>query len=427
MVKEPQLDAAPKNERVQLHDAQTHYGILVCPSTDVRCANGRPNWRKTPPLMTFDQSKQLSIAGTGRDLIVASACARQDGDVGASIATFPATRFYGSKRRLLDWIYRCLKDLTFETVLDGFGGTASVSLLFQAMGRKVTFHDGLLSNTIAANALLVERISVEDACALSAFVDAIKPTRGFVSKTFAGMYYTASENRWLDGAATAIHEMRDSGRRSIYLYCLFQACLRKRPFNLFHRANLSLRLNRDVERTFGNWVTWERSFPELMKVAALDLVALSSDQSPAPVILPHGDIAALRGHYDLVYLDPPYVNKSKVTDDYLQRYHFLEGLSQYHDWERRLDLASPLKSLRSCSYIKEWQNRRHFKDRLFGVISAHKRSIVVLSYLAGAFPSQREITAYFKANFRHVRIHKKQLGHALAKSKKTELIFVGSN
>lgn len=70
-------------------------------------------------------------------------------DIETLIASFPKTRFYGSKRRLLGWIYDALKDLPFNTVLDGFGGTASVSLLFKAMGKEVTYHDGLLFNTIS--------------------------------------------------------------------------------------------------------------------------------------------------------------------------------------------------------------------------------------------------------------------------------------
>ncbi len=52
-------------------------------------------------------------------------------DIVPFLSSFPKTRYYGSKRRLLDWIYHALKDLPFNSVLDGFGGTASVSLLFK--------------------------------------------------------------------------------------------------------------------------------------------------------------------------------------------------------------------------------------------------------------------------------------------------------
>lgn len=58
----------------------------------------------------------------------------------------PTTRYQGSKRSILLWIYENLKSLPFDTVLDGFGGTGSVSYLFELMNKKVTFNDILPSN-----------------------------------------------------------------------------------------------------------------------------------------------------------------------------------------------------------------------------------------------------------------------------------------
>jgi len=130
-------------------------------------------------------------------------------DIAPLISSFPKTRYYGSKRRLLEWIYHAVKDLPFNSVLDGFGGTSSVSLLFKIMGKEVTFHDGLLCNTIIAQALLADKFPFADIGEAHLFIDSIKPSRGFISKTFAGMYYTDKENRWLDGAAMAIHQLTD--------------------------------------------------------------------------------------------------------------------------------------------------------------------------------------------------------------------------
>lgn len=348
-------------------------------------------------------------------------------DIAPLISSFPKTRYYGSKRRLLDWIYHAVKDLPFNNVLDGFGGTASVSLLFKMMGKEVTFHDGLLCNTIAAQALLADKLPFKNIGEAHSFIDDIKPCRGFISKTFAGMYYTDKENRWLDGAATAIHELKSPAKRSVYLYCLFQACLKKRPFNLFHRANLNLRLNRDVTRSFGNLVTWETPFPVLMKAVLPDVIKVSKLATQPVTILPHGDIGRLKAGYDLVYLDPPYVSESRTSDDYLRRYHFLEGLSSYADWENELSNTSYIKSLQPRQYISEWQDKHTFRERLFDVISKHNHSIVVLSYLAGAYPTEEEIAGHFRKNFHHVSVLKKDFCHALAKEKKVELLFIGSN
>lgn len=348
-------------------------------------------------------------------------------DMDSVIARFPKTRYYGSKRRLLGWIYRALKDLPFNTVLDGFGGTASVSLLFKAMGKQVNFHDGLHCNTVAAQALLADKIPFAEIAEAYDFIDQIKPNNGFISKTFSEMYYTNEENRWLDGAAKAIHQIADPIERSIYFYCLFQACLKKRPFNLFHRANLNLRLNPNVTRSFGNWVTWEKQFSELMKESFQDIQEIIKPAKQVVNILPHGDISRLDTGYDLIYLDPPYVGLTKSSEDYLKRYHFLEGLSKYKEWNKAIDQNSSIKAFKSISHISEWQNKREFRERLFDVINKHNQSIVVLSYLSGAYPSEKEIAEHFRKNFRHVSILKKDFCHALAKDKKIELLFIGSN
>lgn len=348
-------------------------------------------------------------------------------DVVSLMSHFPKTRYYGSKRRLLDWIYHALKDLPFNTVLDGFGGTASVSLLFKMMGKEVTFHDGLLCNTIPAQALLADKLPFSNVREAHLFINDITPRSGFISNTFAGMYYTDEENCWLDGAASAIHEIEDRVKKSVYLYCLFQACLKKRPFNLFHRANLNLRLNPHVHRSFGNYVTWEKPFPDLMKANLSDALLAIKPTIQSAIILPPGDICRLDAGYDLVYLDPPYVSESTCGEDYLKRYHFLEGLSNYSCWENEINSASSIKAFKPRSYISEWQSKRMFRELLFDLIHVHRQSIVVLSYLAGAYPYENEIAEHFRNNFQSVRVLRKGLSHAMAKENKIELLFIGSN
>ena len=50
----------------------------------------------------------------------------------------PTTRYQGSKRKILPWLYECLRNYEFHTVLDAFGGTGMVSYLFKRMGKRVT-------------------------------------------------------------------------------------------------------------------------------------------------------------------------------------------------------------------------------------------------------------------------------------------------
>lgn len=375
--------------------------------------------------MTFDFFPTETVdCATG--LSIQSPKLYNDAEIELAISKFPKTRYYGSKRRLLSWIYHAIKGLPFNTVLDGFGGTASVSLLFKAMGKKVYYHDALLCNTISAQALLANELPFSGISDTHQFIDNIRPEYGFIANTFPNMYYTDDENQWLDGAAKAIQAVDDPLQRSAYFYCLFQACLKKRPFNLFHRANLNLRLNKEVNRSFGNLTTWEKEFSSLMKESINDLTNIRKCKTTS-IILEPGDITRLDPGYDLVYFDPPYVGKSKTGDDYLRRYHFLEGLSIYNKWKNNINSGSLNKTFQPIDHLINWQSKKAFRELLYDAIEKHNRSIVVLSYISNAYPEEKDISAFFSSTFRRSYVLKKDFCHALAKEKKEELLFIGLN
>ena len=221
------------------------------------------------------------------------------------IKTFPTTRYYGSKRKLISWIFENIKHLKFETVLDGFGGTASVSLLFKSMGKNVTYHDAFNFNTYTASAVLSNKMHLGKT-KFRETLQAVEPIEGVISKHFRNIFYTNNENRWLDGFMKKMKsDNLEENERSIYFYTLFQACLQKRPFNLFHRANLSLRLNKKAERSFGNMTTWERSFSELMLRAYDELVHCVWNSGRQIEVVSPTNILDIEPQYNLVYLDPP--------------------------------------------------------------------------------------------------------------------------
>lgn len=341
------------------------------------------------------------------------------------IKTFPKTRYYGSKKRVLKWIYDNLKDLDFNTVLDGFGGTASVSLLFKAMGKEVTYNDILISNTISAKTLLMNKMPIKVLDA-EKFIDNIKPIKnGFISKNFKNIFYLDSENEWLDGAIIEIYNVKNIKVQRVYLYCLFQALLMKRPYNLFHRANLNLRTNKNIERNFGNLSTWNKPFQDLMKNTLIDLNTLLWDSNKKQKILTSCNVEKIKNKYDLVYLDPPYVTDKKISDTYLKRYHFLEGISNLDDWTNNIDLQTKIKFYNSNEVNKSWEDKNEFTARLFKLIKKHKNSIVVLSYMSNAIPSVKELSDFFNENFSKVTICRQQLNHALVKNKRTEILIIG--
>ena len=59
---------------------------------------------------------------------------------------YPTTRYQGSKRRYTDKLFHNLSQLNYDSVLDVFGGTGTMSYGFKRLGKQVTFNDILSSN-----------------------------------------------------------------------------------------------------------------------------------------------------------------------------------------------------------------------------------------------------------------------------------------
>jgi adenine-specific DNA-methyltransferase len=70
-----------------------------------------------------------------------------------------------------------------------------------------------------------------------------------------------------------------------------------------------------------------------------DLLCNKPSQGPECVVLSSQNVEDIPVGYDLVYIDPPYVSLSEQRnwDDYWRRYHFLEGLARYKEWEQLID------------------------------------------------------------------------------------------
>lgn len=347
--------------------------------------------------------------------------------VTASIAGFPSTRYYGSKRKLLPWMYSHLGAIRFERVLDAFGGTGSVSLMFKAMRKSVTYHDGLRFNEdVGRTVLRDEPVLIRDD--VETLLGEVEPRHGIIAENFSSVFFRDDENAWLDGFFNLLErDFLSPESRSLLRYIIYQACLKKRPFNLFHRANIHLRNNTQVSRSFGNASTWERSFSHHAMQAYDELAKFRSPWSSSCSILPSGNAEDITPGYDLVYIDPPYISQEerKNRDDYWRRYHFLEGLAQYNEWANLMDLKSNIRLFPPPAWLTDWSRGKSFKDKLFSLIDTHRHSIVVLSYVSDALPSEAEIKAHFEDRFSQFSIHSCEYSSALSKVKKRELLFIG--
>jgi len=208
---------------------------------------------------------------------------------------------------------------------------------------------------------------------------------------------------------------------------LFQACLAKRPFNLFHRANLYLRLN-EVPRTFGNKTTWERPFPELFGryITEYNRAVFSNDKRNRVI----GGFDAINSPngVDLVYLDPPYFSgDASQGTNYLAFYHFLEGLSDYKRWAEGSSLLyGKTKRIPDNEAIQRFTKKDKVLVSFAQLLERFQDSTIVLSYQDEGIPSREEILCILRGLGKKVEVFEKPHRYALSRRKRTELLFVAT-
>lgn len=335
----------------------------------------------------------------------------------------PSTRYQGSKRRILPWIYKNSKNLEFNTVLDGFGGTASVSYLFKLMGKKVTFND-ILSSNHQTGIALIENNNVE---LNQDDINFLLNRNGFeypnfIQNNFKDIYYLDAENEWLDIVVhniTMLSEKYDGNllkkKRALAYHLLFQTCLAKRPYNLFHRKNLYMR-TANVKRNFGNKTTWDTPFDVLFEKFHTELSNKIFSNRCRNIAKCENILKMRKKYYDLVYLDPPYIrsNDNRAVD-YYGFYHFLEGIMDYHNWGTRIDYSKTNKSLiKNGSFWDKNSVEMNFNK----IFNKFQDSTIMLSYGEPGYPSVetiREILHQYKDD---VDIKKKEYSYSLNRSNK---------
>lgn len=342
---------------------------------------------------------------------------------------FPKTRYQGSKRRLLVPLQDVFAKFKPGTAIDLYSGTATVSLLLRLMGWRVVANDFLLYNNATARLMLngppTGGYSVEKARQELRYLllEAPLKTEPLVSKNFASIYFHTDENLEIDRFCQNV-SMLPGGVRDLYVYAIGQALLMKRPYNLFHRANLNMR-TRNVERSFGNITTWNKSILEHgSKIIARILQFPFAGKDVEHVVTNHNTLYLdlLPDAAELIYLDPPYLNQAGANVNYCHFYHFLDGLCKYQlfdeyneQYPHRPIVLKPSAWLNNASALEEFRR----------VIEKWPRSTIVVSYRSDGRPYFNEIADVFRSGGRHFQsIDAHDYKYALSIKKDTKELFL---
>ena len=345
------------------------------------------------------------------------------------VPLFPSTRYQGSKLKLVNWIWGNTKGLEFDTVLDAFGGTGCVSHMLKGKGKQVTYNDVLKFNYYIGLALIENdetRLSEEEVdwllvCHDDADLGSPIEYPTFIQDTFQGIYFTDEENRWLDVVVTNIRQLENRHKQAIAFFALFQACIIKRPFNLFHRKNLYLRLS-NVERSFGNKTTWDTPFEMWFRLFVAEANGAIFSNGRANRAMNCGAFE-IPGQYDLVYIDTPYISANGSPTDYLGYYHFLEGLADYDKWKNHIDYKSKHRRMKNGRSV--WTDKHRIREAFDRLFQKFQDSILVVSYRRRGIPTVDEmldLLRKYKGNV--VDLNGRNYQYVLSKRQATELLFI---
>ena len=336
----------------------------------------------------------------------------------------PSTRYQGSKAKLVDWIWENTKELDFSNAIDIFGGTGVVGYFLKQKGKQVYYNDYLKSNYYIGLALIENntvKLSKQEIEKLL-MKDPDYDYRYFIYDTFKDIYYTDEENKWLDIVVQNIRRIDNIYRKAVAYYALFQACLVKRPFNLFHRRNLYLRFT-DVKRSFGNKTTWDRPFEEHLVDFINEINYLIYDNGKQNKAY-NLDVCEIEGNFDLVYIDPPYTSSKGVSVDYLNFYHFLEGLTDYENWRNKINYRTINK--RFYKNNKAWNDKHKIRRKFRELFEKFKDSVFVISYRSDGIPTIEQIISDVKLFKGHVQVHTfDNYKYVLSNSRTSEVLIIG--
>ena len=334
----------------------------------------------------------------------------------------PSTRYQGNKHKILKWIDHYTEDLKFNSVLDAFGGTGCVSYMFKQKGKQVFYNDILKFNYYIGLAIIENSqviLSDNDIDFILNKHSHIKYP-SFIYDAFSDIYFTDLENQWLDLVITNIRQIKNKYKQALAYYALFQSCIIKRPYNLFHRKNLYLR-TAEVKRSFGNKKTWDTPFEEhFKKFVEEGNNAVFTNKNWNQVF--NSDIFNLNIKADLVYIDTPYISEKGIGVNYFDFYHFLEGIVFYDQWSNMIDKKSKHKKIKNGK--NEWCNKSEAHQAFKNLFHKFKDSILVVSYRYNGMPPISELVNILKQYKTTIDIEEVDYKYVLSNGSSKEVLII---
>lgn len=300
---------------------------------------------------------------------------------------FPGTRYMGSKNKIINVLGELLLDHEFNSYLDVFAGSNVVSYYMKAAGKKVITNDFMAISYIVSKAIIEnssEQLNDDEVD----FILNAENSNTFIAEKFNDLYFVKEDNEFLDRARGNIECLNNPYKKALALSSLVRACMKKRPRGIFtfvgHRYDDG---RADIKKTL------KEHFLESISIfnkAVFDNNTISVSRNEKAQDL---DIDA-----ELVYLDPPYFTPNS-DNDYVRRYHFVEGLVR--NW-KNLEIQEHTITKKFKSFQSPFSNKLLAYKAFEDLIEKYQKSIIAISYSSNSLPNKEEMVALLKKHKKSV-------------------------
>lgn len=333
------------------------------------------------------------------------------------ISRFPATRYMGSKSKLIDYIWDVSKQFEFDSVLDLFSGSGVVSYMYKSHGKRVIGNDYMTMGAVMNKALIENNTVILPLTEAKKLIEDQGDVDNFVQEKFRGIYFSDEDNKFIDTVRTNIKKMNNQYKQAIAMEALIRTCTKKRPRGIF--TYVGERYNdgrKDLVKSF------EEQFLDAVEV--INGAVFSNKKRNRSC---NEDSMNLKARADLVYIDPPYYTP-KSDNEYVRRYHFVEGLAR--DWQG-IEIQEETKTKKFKSYPTPFSTKTGAADAFDKLFKKHSKSILIVSYSSNSLPTMDEMVSLLKKYKEHVDVvpidYKYTFGTRAntARNDVKEYIFVG--
>lgn len=305
---------------------------------------------------------------------------------------FPNTRYMGSKEKMLPYISAVVENLKFDTVIDLFSGTGAVSYLFKSLGKQVYSNDYMKFSSDFSKATIEnkgETLSEKDINLLLNNVPEHMDT--FVSETFKDLYFTDTDNGFLDLIRSNTKLITNPYKKAIISAALSRACMKRRPRGIFTYTG-----NRYDDGRKDLQLSLQEHF--LNAVTAFNSAVFDNGRENKSLNM---DFMAVNNDADLIYMDPPYY--SPLSDnEYVRRYHFVEGLSR--NW-KGVQMQWNTKTKKFKNYPTPFSTKSGTYKAFHDLFKKYSNKKVLVSYSSNSLPTKDEMITIMSDYFNNVKVY----------------------